>query len=89
MEYMECLEFIPEILGCTSSVHCFKDFFSLKIYIHIYITIFFFVDRNRKDSITSSIVMNEQYRQEQSRGNRSRQGSITSTSTMRSYKGEL
>ena len=31
--------------------------------------------------------MNEQYRQEQSRGNRSRQGSITSASSLRSYKG--
>ena len=32
--------------------------------------------------------MNEQYRQEQSRGNRRpSQGSITSTSTMKSYKG--
>ena len=29
--------------------------------------------------------MNEQYRQEQSRGNRSRQGSITSASSLRKY----
>jgi hypothetical protein len=43
------------------------------------------IDRNRKDSITSSVIMNEQYRQQQqSRGNRSRHSSITSTSTMRS-----
>ena len=46
----------------------------------------FLSDRNRPESVASSI-MNEQYRQEQSRGNRSRQGSITSASSLRSYKG--
>ena len=46
------------------------------------------IDRNRKDSITSnaSIIMNEQYRQQQ-KGTRSRHSSITSTSTMRSNRG--
>ena len=44
-------------------------------------------DRNRKDSITSSvIIMNDQYRQQQSKGTRSRHSSITSTSTMRSNR---
>ena len=50
----------------------------------------FFTDRNRPESAASSIVMNEQYRQEQSRGNNQRrpsQGSITSSSTIRSNKG--
>ena len=50
------------------------------------------IDRNRKDSITSntSIIMNEQYRQQQQQQakgiTRSRHSSITSTSTMRSNR---
>ena len=44
-------------------------------------------DRNRKDSITSSvIIMNDQYRQQHTKGTRSRHSSITSTSTMRSNR---